>query len=78
MVVENSVFDQVNDPITHDAGTLVSIGNIFRNTTGARKSTGSAYSVFTPSTLYKYTLTPATEVESLLNQCAGPRPELGK
>jgi pectate lyase len=78
MVLENSVFDQVNDPTTYDTGTLVSIGNIFRNTTGTRASSGSTYSFFTPSTFYKYTLTPAADVEALLTKCAGPRADLGK
>jgi pectate lyase len=78
MVLENSVFDQVNDPYYYDTGTLVAIGNITRNTTGQKESSGSTYSFFDPGKLYKYTLDPANGVEALLTKCAGPRAELGK
>jgi pectate lyase len=78
MVIENSVFDQVNDPYYYDTGTLVAIGNITRNTTGQKESSGTGYSFFDPNKLYKYTLNPASEVETLLTKCAGPRAELGK
>jgi pectate lyase len=78
MVIENSVFDQVNDPYYYDTGTLVVIGNITRNTTGQKESSGIAYSFFDPNKLYKYTLNPASEVEALLARCAGPRAELGR
>jgi pectate lyase len=78
MVLENSVFDQVKDPYYYDTGTLVAIGNITRNTTGQKESSGSTYSFFDPNKLYKYTLDPAASVEALLTKCAGPRSELGK
>ncbi len=78
MVIESSVFDQVKDPHYYDTGTLVAIGNIYRSTTGQKESSGSVYSFFDPSTFYKYTLNPASEVEALLSKCAGPRAELGK
>jgi pectate lyase len=78
MVIENSVFDQVNDPYYYDTGTLVVIGNITRNTTGQKESTGTSYSFFDPHKFYQYTLDAAGEVEALLTKCAGPRAELGK
>lgn len=78
MVLENSVFDQVNEPHYYDTGSLVAIGNIYRNTTGQKESSGSTYSFFEPNKLYKYTLNPASEVEALLTKCAGPRATLGK
>lgn len=78
MVVENSVFDHVNSPYYYDTGSLVAIGNITRNSTGQKESSGSSYSFFDPNELYEYTLDPAADVEALLTKCAGPRPELGK
>jgi pectate lyase len=78
MVIENSVFDQVNDPYYYDTGTLVVIGNITRNTTGQKESSGTSYSFFDPHKFYQYTLDAAGEVEALLTKCAGPRAELGK
>jgi pectate lyase len=78
MVLENCVFDQVNDPYYYDTGTLVAIGNVTRNTTGQKESSGSTYSFFDPNQLYKYTLDQASQVEALLTKCAGPRAELGK
>jgi pectate lyase len=78
MVLENSVFDKVNDPYYFDTGTLVAIGNITRGTTGKKESTGTTYSFFDPNKLYKYTLDPASEVEAMLTRCAGPRTELGQ
>jgi pectate lyase len=78
MVLENSVFDQVNDPYYYDTGSLVAIGNLLRSTTGQKESSGSTYSFFDPNKIYTYTLHPASEVEALLTKCAGPRADLGK
>ena len=75
MILENSVFDTVNDPHYGDTGSLVATGNIDRNTTGQQETLGSAF--FDPSSFYPYTLHPASEAEELLAECAGPRPELG-
>lgn len=77
MVIENSVFDAVNDPHYYDTGTLVVMGNVYRNCTGTRTSTGTSYSVFNPHDYYAYTLDPANQVQAILAQCAGPRAELG-
>ena len=54
------------------------IGNIYRSTTGQQESSGSTYSFFDPAAFYDYTLDPASEVEALLTECAGPRLELGQ
>lgn len=78
MVLQNSVFDHVNDPHYYDTGTLVATGNIYRSTTGMRTSTGTTFSFFDPSAFYSYTLDAADKVEALLARCAGPRAELGK
>jgi pectate lyase len=78
MVLENSVFDGVNDPHYYDTGTLVATGNVYRDTTAQKASSGTTYSFFDPGKLYTYGLAPAEEVEALLTKCAGPRPTLGK
>lgn len=78
MVLENSVFDQVNDPHYYDDGSLVASGNLYRNTTGQQEASSGDYSFFNPSGFYSYSLDPADQVEQLLTRCAGPRPELGQ
>ena len=78
MVLQNSVFDTVNDPHYYDTGTLVVQGNIYRSTTGQRESSGTTFSFFDPGTFYSYKLDPADQVEGILARCAGPRPELGQ
>jgi pectate lyase len=77
MVLQNSVFVNVNDPHYYDTGTLVATGNIYRNTTGQQEQSGTEFSFFDPGDFYAYTLDPASEVEALVKRCAGPRPELG-
>jgi pectate lyase len=78
LVLQNSVFDTVNDPHYYDTGTLVATGNLYRNTTGQKTSTGTTFSFFDPKTYYDYTLDPADAVEALLAKCAGPRASLGQ
>lgn len=77
MVLENSVFVKVKDPHYYDTGTLVASGNVYRETTGQKTSTGSTFSFFDPSKFYAYKLDAAAELEALLARCAGPRAELG-
>lgn len=77
MVLQNSVFDSVNDPHYYDDGTLVAMGNVYRSTSGQQESSGSTYSFFDPADHYDYSLDPAEDVEALLEKCAGPRPTLG-
>jgi pectate lyase len=77
MVLENSVFIKVKDPHYYETGTLVASGNVYRETTGQKTSTGSSFSFFDPSQFYVYELDAAEDVEALLARCAGPRAELG-
>ncbi len=77
-VIENSVFEDVNNPHYYDTGSLVARGNTYAGTTGQKESSGSTYSYFDPSDSYDYSLDPTNEVEALLDKCAGPRPELGQ
>lgn len=77
MVLQNSVFVKVKDPHYYDTGTLVASGNVYRETTGQKTSTGSTFSFFDPSKFYAYKLDAAADVEALLARCAGPRAELG-
>lgn len=77
MVLENSVFSDVNNPHYYDTGSLVALGNVYRDTTGQRESSGSTYSFFDPGDFYDYELDSAEEAEALVRQCAGPRPTLG-
>jgi len=77
MVIQNSVFVNVNDPHYADTGTLVASGNVYRETRGRAESTGSTFAFFDPGEHYDYRLDAASEVEALLARCAGPRAELG-
>jgi pectate lyase len=77
MVLQNSVFIDVNDPHYYDTGSLVAQGNSYRGTTGQQESSGSTFSFFDPGTFYPYTLDPTSSVEALVERCAGPRAELG-
>ena len=77
MVLQNSVFIDVNNPHYYDTGSLVAMGNIYRGTTGQQESSGTSFSFFDPGTFYSYTLDPASSLEALLTRCAGPRAELG-
>jgi pectate lyase len=76
MVLENSVFINVNNPHYYDTGSLVAIGNTYRGTSGQQESSGSTFSFFDPGSIYPYTLDPTSAVEALVERCAGPRPEL--
>ena len=77
MVLQNSVFIDVNNPHYYDTGSLVAIGNTYRGTSGQQESSGTTFSFFDPGTFYSYTLDPTSAVEALVERCAGPRPDLG-
>jgi pectate lyase len=77
MVLQKSVFIDVNDPHYYDTGTLVASGNVYSGTSGQQESSGSSFSFFDPGDFYDYSLDPASEVEELVKRCAGPRAELG-
>uniref|UniRef100_UPI0020308195 pectinesterase family protein n=1 Tax=Streptomyces sp. MSC1_001 TaxID=2909263 RepID=UPI0020308195 len=75
MVLENSYFQGVNNPVTKDGtAALVQRGNIFSGSTGRNESGGTA---FDPRTFYPYTPDPAAAVPALLRSGAGPRSSLG-
>ena len=77
MVLQNSVFINVNNPHYFDTGTLVATSNVYRGTSGTQESSGTTFSFFDPGAFYSYTLDPTSSLEALLQRCAGPRPELG-
>ncbi|WBB63943.1 right-handed parallel beta-helix repeat-containing protein [Streptomyces sp. WMMC500] len=74
-VIENSYFEGVNDPlIKDDAAQLVSRGNIFDDCEGDRETGGAG---FDPRAFYDYTLDPAEAVPGILQDGAGPQPDIG-
>ncbi|MEU4067245.1 pectinesterase family protein [Streptomyces wedmorensis] len=75
MLLENSYFQGVNNPVVKDAGAgLVQRGNLFSGTTGRNESGGTA---FDPRTYYPYTAAPAADVPALVRSGAGPRTTIG-
>ncbi|MCQ4213224.1 pectinesterase family protein [Streptomyces longispororuber] len=75
MVLENSYFQGMNNPVTmDDTASLVQRGSIFSGTTGKNQSGGTA---FEPKDFYAYTLDKAADVPALLKSGAGPRSSIG-
>ncbi|MGW1668012.1 pectinesterase family protein [Streptomyces sp. NPDC002324] len=75
MVLENSYFQGMRNPVTKDAtAALVQRGNVFSGTSGRNESGGTA---FDPKTYYGYTLDKAADVPALLKSGAGPRSSIG-
>ncbi|MDF3142884.1 MULTISPECIES: pectinesterase family protein [unclassified Streptomyces] len=75
MVLENSYFQGINNPVIKDStATLVQRGSVFSGTSGRNESGGTA---FDPKAYYSYTLDAAANVPSLLKSGAGPRSSLG-
>ncbi|MCD0443985.1 RICIN domain-containing protein [Glycomyces sp. A-F 0318] len=75
MVLENSYFDNVNDPWYPDStAQLRQSGSICVDCTGDRITSGSA---FDPSDFYDYSLDPASGLPALLDASAGPQAWLG-
>jgi pectinesterase len=75
MVLENSYFQGVNNPVIKDStAAIVQKGNTFVGTTGRNESGGSA---FDPKTYYSYTLDKTADVPSLLKSGVGPRSSIG-
>ncbi|GHH38987.1 pectinesterase family protein [Streptomyces candidus] len=73
MVLENSYFEGVHNPVTRDAtATVTQRGNAFARTTGRNESGGSA-PAFDPRKFYAYTLDSASAVPALLKSGTGPR-----
>jgi len=84
MVLENSFFENVNNP--HDArspggpkdlpGAIVARGNVYRNTRGSRDSGGKVE--FEPGDFYSYTLDKAEDIPEIISKYAGPQEDIGK
>ncbi|MEU3488628.1 pectinesterase family protein [Streptomyces massasporeus] len=75
MVLENSYFQGVKNPVIKDSGaTIVQRGNVFSGTSGRNESGGSA---FDPKAYYSYSLDKAADLPSLLKSGAGPRGSIG-
>ncbi|MFE7442575.1 pectinesterase family protein [Streptomyces chartreusis] len=75
MVLENSYFQGMNNPVIKDTtATLVQRGNVFSGTSGRNESGGAA---FDPKVYYSYALDTASNVPSLLKAGAGPRSSIG-
>ncbi|MFF2404927.1 pectinesterase family protein [Streptomyces goshikiensis] len=75
MVLENSYFEGMNNPVIKDGtAALVQRGNVFVDTTGRNESGGTA---FDPTTYYRYTLDATADVPSKVKSGAGPRPAIG-
>ncbi|MEU7483764.1 pectinesterase family protein [Streptomyces sp. NPDC042319] len=75
MLLENSYFDGVDNPvIKDDTASLVQRGNVFKGTEGRNESGGTA---FDPKTYYPYSLDAVADVPGLVKAGSGPRATLG-
>lgn len=75
MVIENSFYEDVVDPYYLDStAELRESGSICESCSGRQETGGSA---FDPSEFYDYTLDAAEDVPELLNEYAGPQPDIG-
>jgi pectate lyase len=70
MVLENSYFEGMKNPVIKDAtASVVQRGNMFVGTSGRNESGGTA---FDPKTYYSYTLDAAAKVPSVVKSGSGP------
>ncbi|MFF9025513.1 pectinesterase family protein [Streptomyces eurythermus] len=77
MLLENSYFQGVNNPVIRDTtATLVQRGNAFSGTSGRNESGGTGGS-WDPKSYYAYTPDKAADVPSVVKSGAGPRSSLG-
>ncbi|WP_033312356.1 pectinesterase family protein [Streptomyces iakyrus] len=75
MVLENSLFRGVKNPVIKDSGAaVVQRGNSFSGTSGRNESGGTA---FDPKSYYPYTLDKAADLPAVLKAGAGPRASIG-
>jgi pectinesterase len=75
MVLENSYFQGVKNPVIKDStAAVVQKGNTFAGTSGRNESGGTA---FDPRAYYAYTPDRTADVPALLKSGAGPRSSLG-
>ncbi|MEH0419817.1 pectinesterase family protein [Streptomyces sp. B21-083] len=78
MVLENSYFQGMTNPVVRDAtATLVQRGNVFSGTSGKNESGGSG-AAWDPKKYYAYTLDKAADVPALLKSGAGPRSSVAR
>ncbi|MFI6415596.1 pectinesterase family protein [Streptomyces sp. NPDC050585] len=76
MVLENSYFQGMRNPVIRDAtAVLVQRGNVFSGTSGRNESGGGA--AFDPRASYAYRLDRAEAVPALVKAGAGPRASIG-
>ncbi|OKK21867.1 pectate lyase [Streptomyces sp. CB00455] len=76
MVLENSYFEGMNNPVIKDGtAALVQRGNVFVDTTGRNESGGTA---FDPTTYYRYSLDATADVPAKVKSGAGPRAAIGR
>jgi pectate lyase len=73
VVVEDTTFERVNDPLViyGTTGQLMQRGNVFLDTTGRIDSTPES---FDPASFYPYTPEPAAQATALVKKFAGPQP----
>ncbi|MFC7263800.1 pectinesterase family protein [Streptomyces lutosisoli] len=77
MVLQNSYFSGMNNPVVRDStATLKQSGNVFSGTSGKNESGGTGAS-WDPKSYYSYTLDKAADVPALLKSGSGPRSSLG-
>ncbi|MEW1924614.1 pectinesterase family protein [Streptomyces sp. NPDC088360] len=75
MVLENSYFEGINNPVTKDgSASIVQRGNVFAGTSGRNESGGTA---FDPKSFYAYTPDKAADVPAKVKAGAGPRATVG-
>ncbi|EFL33135.1 pectinesterase [Streptomyces viridochromogenes DSM 40736] len=75
MVLENSYFQGIKNPVIKDGGAaVVQRGSVFSGTSGRNESGGTA---FDPKAYYAYALDQAADVPSVLRSGAGPRATIG-
>lgn len=78
MVLENSYFQGLTNPVVRDAtATVVQRGNVFSGTTGKNESGGTG-AAWNPKTYYNYTLDKTADVPALLKSGVGPRSSVAK
>jgi len=78
LIAQNCLFENVNRPLHRVDGTctIVSVGNVFRNTRGNHDVWGRAF--FDPGRFYAYPLDKAEDLPGLLAKFAGPQENIGK
>ncbi|CAM5721379.1 hypothetical protein SALBM311S_10634 [Streptomyces alboniger] len=77
MVLENSYFQGMKNPVTRDdTATVVQRGNVFSGTSGDNESGGPG-AAWDPKKYYAYTLDKAADVPRLLKSGVGPRTSIG-